>query len=292
MLIAGRRSSKVLGEKRRPLWRHRNIGTGGIAVIANKVIGNALQSVTCQLAPGQTVYAEPGKFLWKTQNVSLETRLTQPAGNQAGAPPAKVGLLAKAIDVGKRVLAGEHLAFEYFTPSGGNGLVGFAGAVPGELRVLELDGRGYLTEKGAFVAAESSVNFDIAFTGLMAGVRGGEGFVLEHFTGTGTLIIAAAGNFLELNPASYGGTVQVHTGCIVAFEDTLTYNVARVGALGAASIMNSALGDGSMVATISGDGTVLIQSVTLNALAATLERHMSRGQGQESKGAGSLGNMF
>jgi uncharacterized protein (AIM24 family) len=259
-------------------------------MITHKLSGTSLQSVTCQLVSGQSIFAEPGKFLWKTQNVALETRISQPAA-AAGAP--KGGFLSKAMDVGKRVLAGEHLAFEHFTASG-NGLVGFAGAVPGEMRVLELDGPGWMTEKGAFVAAEAGVRFDIAFTGLRAGIRGGEGFVLEHFTGAGSLIIAAAGNFIEVNPAAYGGTIHVHTGCIVAFQDTLQYSVARVGGIGTQMVMNAALGDGSMVATISGDGTVLIQSVTIRALADLLERNMSRGGGEERKGGmpSGLGDLF
>ena len=126
-------------------------------------------------------------------------------------------------------------------------------------------------------------------TGLMAGIRGGEGFVLEHFTGAGTLVIAAAGNFLELNPANFGGVVQVHTGCIVAFQDHLTYSVERMGAMGGKMLMNAVFGDGSTVATISGDGQVLIQSVTLDALARTLQGHMS-GQGEEKK-QGGLGGL-
>jgi uncharacterized protein (AIM24 family) len=252
-------------------------------MITNKIEGNALQHVTCQLAPGQTVYSEPGKFLWKTANVSLETRLSAPTSVPAQGGGGGGGLLAKARDVGKRMLAGEHAAFEYFSASGGNGLVGFAGAVPGELRALELTGAGgWFTERGSFVAAESSVGFDIAFTGLRAGLRGGEGFVLEHFTGEGSLLIAAAGNFVELNPASYGGTIQVHTGCIAAFEDSLRYDVQRLSGVGGQMAMNAVFGDGSVAATISGDGRVLIQSVTLDALARTLQGHMT-GQGEEHK---------
>src|ERR1035437_6996085 len=50
--------------------------------IANKIVGNAMQMVVCQLAVGQTVYAEAGRFLWKTTNVSLETHLSKPAASQ------------------------------------------------------------------------------------------------------------------------------------------------------------------------------------------------------------------
>ena len=65
-------------------------------MLAHKIVGNAMQQVVCQLEPGQTVYGEPGKFLWKTPNVQFETRLSTPVGNQAGAPAAKTGFLQKA----------------------------------------------------------------------------------------------------------------------------------------------------------------------------------------------------
>lgn len=260
-------------------------------MLTHKIVGNALQQVVCQVEQGQTVYGEPGKFLWKTANMQLETRLTAPSGNQAGAPAAKSGFLQKAMDVGKRVLAGEHLAFQYFTPVGGSGLVTFAGVLPGEVRALELDGStGWITERGSFVAAEAGVDFDIAFTGLRTGFRSGQGFILERFTGTGTLLIAAAGNFIEVNPANYGGKIQAHGGCVAAFQNHLNFGVERVGGLNAQTAMTALFGgEGVNLVTLEGDGLVLLQSVTIEALAHAIEQHMSA-PGEERKGG--LGGML
>lgn len=261
-------------------------------MITHKLTGNAFQLVVCQLEPGQTLYAEPGKFVWKTQNVGIETHLVASSSSQgSGTAQGGGGLLQKAVDIGKRALAGEHLAFQYFSAVGGNGLVALAGVVPGELRALELDGAsGWFTEKSTLVGAESSVNFDISFTGLRKGVRGGTGFVLEHFTGNGTLFIAAAGNFIELNPAKYGGKIQVHAGCLVAFEDTLTYGVERVGGLSAQTAMTAMFGaEGISLATLEGDGRVLLQSMSLEALANSLHPYLPS-SGDETKPG--LGNLF
>jgi uncharacterized protein (TIGR00266 family) len=253
-------------------------------VLAHKIVGNAMQMVVCQVEPGQTIYCEAGKFLWKTVNVAVETRLTKPQGNQAGAPATGGGLLSKALDVGKRMVAGESLAFQYYTAVGGGGLVTFAGSLPGELRAIELDGsRGWFAEKDAFVAAESTVDFDIAFSGFKTGRRGGEGFVLEKFTGSGTVFIAGAGNFIDLNPAKYGGKIQVDTGCVVAFEDTIKYGVERVGALNAQTAMTALFGgEGLSLATLEGDGMVILQSMTIEALAKALKKNM--GIGDEKQG--------
>ena len=48
--------------------------------IQHEVVGDAMQMVVCQLGGDQLVYGEAGKFLWKTPNVSVETRLSKPAG--------------------------------------------------------------------------------------------------------------------------------------------------------------------------------------------------------------------
>ncbi|HEX3824096.1 MAG TPA: AIM24 family protein [Mycobacteriales bacterium] len=242
--------------------------------IQHKIVGTANQMAVIQLEPGQTVYGDRGTFRWKTANVTLETRLTQPANNQAGGPAAAGGFLAKAMDVGKRVLAGEGMAFQYYKADSGSGLVTFAGTIPGELRAIELDGKvGWFAERGAMIAAESTINFDIAFTGLRMGLRGHEGFVLQKFTGAGTLFVAAAGNFIELNPAKYGGTIQAETGNVVAFSDTVQYTIERVGGLNAQTAMTAMFGgEGINLATFRGEGSVILQSTSIHSLGEALRR--------------------
>jgi uncharacterized protein (AIM24 family) len=254
-------------------------------VLAHKIVGTANQMAVVQLEPGQSMYADRGTFRWKTTNVSLETRLTTPQNNQAGAPAAAPGLLAKAMDVGKRMLAGEGMAFQYYSAQGGTGLVTLAGALPGELRAIEMDAScSWFAERGAMIGAESSLAFDIAFTGLRTGIRGNEGFILQKFTGAGTLFIAAAGNFIELNPAKYGGTIQAESGNVVAFTDTLEYTVERIGGLNAQTAMTAVFGgEGINLATFRGDGTVILQSTSIHLLGEALRRVMDA-PGNDRKG--------
>ena len=224
----------------------------------------------------------------------METKFSAPSG--AGAQPAPAqgalgGLLRGAMDAGKRMMAGESLAFCHFQTSGGDGLLALAGVLPGEMRVLELDGNTtWFAEKDAFVAAEAGVKFDIAFSGLRQGFSGGEGFVLEKFTGRGSLIIAGAGNFIDINPADYGGKLKVDTGCVVAWDHNISYGIERVGALNRAGMMNSVLGgEGMSLATLTGNGSVILQSLTIDALAKALQKNA--GAGDKKTGAG-LGGIF
>ena len=256
-----------------------------VVTLQQEIVGNAMQMAVVSLQPGQTVYCEAGKFLFKTTNVTMETRLGGPSGGggqqaqPGGSGSGGMGGLLRqamgtAMQAGQRALAGESLAFQYFTTQGGEGTVGFAGVLPGEMRALELDGtRAWFAEKDAFVAAESTVDFGIAFQGGRTGRSGGEGFVLEKFTGRGTVIIAGAGNFIDLNPADFGGRIEVDTGCVVAFEEGIHYGVQRVGGLNRQGVMNAVFGgEGLSLATLEGDGRVILQSLTIESLANALKK--------------------
>jgi uncharacterized protein (AIM24 family) len=238
--------------------------------ITCKVTGEFAQNITCQLDEGQSMFADATKFRWKTTNVALETRLSTPGGKADNANKAAQGggsflkaAMATAVEVGKRALSGQSLAFQWFTPAGGSGLVGFAGDLPGQVRVVELDGTtGWHAESRAFVCAEATVTYDIDFSGLALGYRSRNGFIYEHFTGSGTVVLAGGGSLLELNPADYGGKIQVHGGAIVAYSDSVNFSVERVGALNTQTMMTAAFGgSGLNLATLTGDGQVILQSM-------------------------------
>jgi uncharacterized protein (AIM24 family) len=234
--------------------------------VTQKLSGEFAQLVTCQLEPEQQVFSDATKFRWKTTNVTIETRLSTPGGarDQAKAKGGGVfaGALATAVEVGKRALSGQSLAFQWFRTSGGSGLVAFSGEQPGQIHVLELDGSsGWYAESRAFVCAEGTVAFDIDFTGLMLGVRAREGFILEHFQGQGTLVVGGGGTIVELNPAAYGGKLQIHVGALVAFSDALHFSTERVAPAGGQLAMAALFGGGGInLITLEGDGPVLLQT--------------------------------
>jgi uncharacterized protein (AIM24 family) len=133
---------------------------------------------------------------------------------------------------------------------------------------------------GAHGTGHVSVGFDIAYTGLGLGRKGSEGFVLEHFTGSGTLVVAGGGNLIELDPAAYGGKPQVHTGAVAAFADTVTFGVERVGALNAQTAMTAMFGgQGLNLVTLSGAGPVLVQATLHHTMVAEQDRDDSERHG-------------
>ncbi len=212
--------------------------------------GDNLQIARVNLKNGQEVYAEAGKMVYKTTNVGWDTRMT---GQTLG---------EKLLGAFRRTVTGESLFVTYFRADG-PGEVGFAGSYPGKIQAFRLaPGQGILAQRDAFLFAQPSVQLTVAFVKkLGAGFFGGEGFILEKLTGPGTVFIHAGGDFVEFTLAQ-GQRMQVETGNIVAFDDTVDYNIEFVGGIKTALFG----GEGLFLATLTGPGRIILQSMTLQKL--------------------------
>lgn len=213
--------------------------------------GDNLQVARIRLKPGQEIFAEAGKMVYKFPAVEWETRMT---GESLG---------DKIWGAVKRKLMGESLFMTYFKALGQAGEVGFAGDYPGRIQVFDLPaGQSVLVQRDSFICAQSTAQLNIALVKkLGAGFFGGEGFILERLTGPGAVFIHAGGDFIEftLKP---GETIQIDTGSIVAFDDGVDYDIQMAGSI------RSALfgGEGLFLATLTGPGRVIVQSMTLEKM--------------------------
>ncbi len=203
-----------------------------------------------RLKSGQEVYAEAGKMVYKTPNVAWDTRMT---GQTLG---------DKLLGALRRTITGESL-FVTYVRANGPGEVGFAGSYPGRIQSFDLAaGQSILTQRDAFLFAQPTVQLTVAFVKkLGVGFFGGEGFILEKLTGPGTVFIHAGGDFLDLTLAP-GESLQIETGCIVAFDESVSYDIEFVGGIKTALFG----GEGLFLATLTGPGRIVIQSMTLQKL--------------------------
>lgn len=268
-----------------------------------KIAGNAMQQLVVELKAGQTMYSEAGKFLWKTDNVTFDTAFNVSDKKGYFEEKGNGGLFGKfvdtAVNVGKRKLAGESAAFQVFDVTHGqSGLVTFAQTIPGEIMAFNIEDYGeFYVQRDGFLAAENTVDFDIALTKKIgAGMFGGEGFILEKFSDVGTVFIGACGNFIELNPADYGGKIQVDTGAIVGFDKNIAYDVEWVGKSVGQVAKNLLFGgEGLFLATLSGSGKVILQSMNITSLARTLFRSATKTSPEDRSNGnilGGLGSLF
>lgn len=228
--------------------------------------GHNLQIARVHLTPGQEIYAEAGKMIYKSANVDWATRMT---GQSIG---------DKILGAIKRKLMGESLFFTYFRATGAQGEVGFAGHYPGKIQVFELaPGQTIMVQRDGFLFAQSTVTLDIAMVKrLGAGLLGGEGFILQKLTGPGAVFVHAGGDHVDFTLAP-GEMLQVQTGHLVAFEPTVNYDIQMVGSIRTAIFG----GEGVFLTTLTGPGRVILQSMTLERLRHELAPAEHRGAGSE-----------
>lgn len=237
--------------------------------------GDNLQVVRVRLKPGQELFAEAGKMLYKTPAITWETRMS---GGSIG---------EKLLGALKRKVMGESLFLTYFYANSA-GEVGFAGSYPGRIQPFELRaGQSILVQRDSFLAAQKGVSLNIAFTKkLGVGFFGGEGFILQRLSGLGTVFIHGGGDFIEFDLKA-GEVLQVDTGCIVAFDESVSYDIQFVGGIKKAIFG----GEGLFLATLQGPGRAIVQSMTLEKLRRELAPSATGG-GDERSGLGAITGMF
>ncbi len=243
-----------------------------------EIFGHDMQVVEVELDPGETVVAEAGAMNWMEDGISFEAKFGD--GSDAGA-----GLLGKVFSAAKRTITGESLFMTHFTNRATDKRrVAFAGPYPGKVLPVDLGKKGGVLycQKDAFLCAALGTRIDIAFTRrLGAGFFGGEGFILQKLTGDGMVFVHAGGMIVEKE--LHGETIRVDTGCLVAFTEGIDYDIQRAGNLKSMFFG----GEGLFLATLSGHGTVYLQSLPFSRLADRILAHAPSAGGQR-QGEGSI----
>ncbi len=221
-----------------------------------QILGHDLQMVEVALDPGEAVVAEAGMMTCMEDDIEFETRLGD--GSEAG-------FMGKLFSMGKRMLTGESVFLTHFTNIGQERRsVAFAAPFPGSvipLNLAELRGE-VICQKDAFLAAALGTKIDVVFQKrLGAGFFGGEGFILERLQGDGMAFVHAGGTVVRKDLA--GDVLRLDTGCLVAFTSGIDYDITLAGGLKSMFFG----GEGMFLATLSGTGSVWIQSLPFSRLA-------------------------
>jgi uncharacterized protein (TIGR00266 family) len=173
----------------------------------------------------------------------------------------------------------------------GKGYVAFGAPYPGKVLPLDLKTAGgrILCQKDSFLCAAKGIDIEVALTKKIgAGLFGGEGFILQRLTGDGLAFLHAGGTIIKKELQS-GETFRVDTGCLVAFSERVDYNIQLVGGF------KNALfgGEGLVLATLKGPGTIYLQSLPFSRLADRIVAAANFQRRDESKGGlGGLGGLI
>jgi uncharacterized protein (TIGR00266 family) len=222
--------------------------------------GTEMQFVDVELDPGESVVAEAGAFMYMTPGIEMETIFGD------GSEAQQNGVVGALLGAGKRLLTGESLFMTLFTNKGpGKHHVAFAAPFAGRILPMDLATLGgeLICQKDAFLCAARGVSIGIAFQRKIGvGLFGGEGFIMQRLKGDGLCFVHAGGTVHPLELAA-GQTLRVDTGCLVALQPTVTYDIEFVGRIKTALFG----GEGIFFATLTGPGKVWLQSLPLSRLA-------------------------
>jgi uncharacterized protein (TIGR00266 family) len=223
-----------------------------------KIIGDDLQGVIITLDPGEAVVAEAGAMMYMQDGIEMATTLDP---NQQGG-----SLWGKLFQAGKRVLSGDSFFVTVYANAATRRRdVAFASPYPGKIQAIDLrEWRGRLiAQRDSFLCGARGVNVTIAFQRRFgAGFFGGEGFILQQLDGDGLVFLHASGTLHTIDLAP-GEVVRVDTGCFVAMQPTVDFDIETVPGIKTALFG----GEGLFLARLRGPGRVILQTLPFSRLA-------------------------
>jgi uncharacterized protein (TIGR00266 family) len=218
-------------------------------------------------------------MMYMTQGIQMETQLGD------GSKP-NAGFMSKLLQAGSRLLTGESLFMTAFTArSMQRERVAFAAPYPGKIIPVDLKevGGTLICQKDSFLCAARGVSLGIAFQKrLGVGLFGGEGFIMQRLDGDGMTFVHAGGTLMSRDLAP-GERLRVDTGCVVALQQSVDFDIQYVGKLKSALFS----GEGLFFATLTGPGRIWLQSLPLSRLANRIIASAPRAGGR-SRDEGSL----
>jgi len=258
-------------------------------VIDYMIVGSEMQFVEVELDPGEAAIGEAGAMMYMQDGIQMDTVFGD--GSQQAS-----GLMGKLLGAGKRLLTGESLFTTVFHNEGqGKRRVAFAAPYPGKIIPVDLGqiGGTLICQKDSFLCAAKGVSLGIAFQKkLGAGLFGGEGFIMQRLEGDGLAFVHAGGTLQEQVLAP-GETLRVDTGCVVAFQPSVDFDIQFVGKIKSAIFG----GEGLFFATLRGPGKIWLQSLPLSRLANRIIMSAPAAGGRSADqgsllGAGILGGIL
>lgn len=228
-----------------------------------RVIGYETQAAVVQISYNQAVMAEPGALLYMRGDVDMDTSMS--GGFFSGL---------------KRAIAGDSFFLTKFG-SNSQGEVCFAAPYPGTIHPLQIGEREWLCQRHSFLCCSPGVNISVGFTRRLGyGLFSGEGFILQRLAGNGDALVHAGGHFIQMQ-LTPGETIRIDTGSVVAFDANISYDIEFVK--GFKNLLFG--GEGLFFITLTGPGTVILQTLSFDRLVSRIAAVASR----ENDGGGGPG---
>lgn len=223
--------------------------------LSYEIKGTPFPVVICNLKDGEQMITEKGSMIWMTPNMQMET-----SGGGIGK------MFSKAF-------SGESMFQNIYTAKGA-GVIAFGSSFPGKIIPILIEpGKDMILQKGAFLAAQNTVQLSIHFNKkLGAGFFGGEGFIMQRLSGSGLAFAEIDGELIEYELEA-GQQLVVDTGNVAGFSSSVQMEIQQV-----AGLKNKLLGgEGLFNTLLTGPGKVWLQTMPISNVAGAIAAYIPTG---------------
>src|SRR5438105_13014057 len=224
----------------------------------SRITGTTMPVLEFVLESNESVISEAGELSWMGRSIQMTTH------SQFAGGGGLFGVL-------KRAAGGGSIFMTEYRAVAAPGEVAFATKLPGHIVPVEVSpGHEYMIHRHGFLCSTPQIQISVGFQqSLGAGIFGGDGFLLQHVSGTGTAWIELSGELImkDLRP---GETLRVHPGHVGAFQAGVSFQITTVP-----GIKNMIFGgDGIFLASLTGPGRIWLQTLPITKLAHAIDQYL------------------
>ncbi|HCR74764.1 MAG TPA: TIGR00266 family protein [Ruminococcus sp.] len=224
-----------------------------------EIKGDTFPVLICNLNEGESMANQQGAMAWMSPNMKMSTN----AGNGIG-------------KFFSRAISGESVFQNIYTAEKGNGMIAYSSSFPGTILPIQISSaRSIIAQKTAFLASQPTVNFEVFFQKKFgSGFFGGEGFIMQKFTGDGMLFLEIDGSIIEYDLAP-NQSILVDTGYLAAADSTISIDIESVKGIG--NVLFG--GEGLFNTRITGPGHIWLQTMPITQFASSMSKYIVKSNG-------------
>ncbi|MCD7731805.1 MAG: TIGR00266 family protein [Oscillospiraceae bacterium] len=227
-----------------------------------EVKNSPLPVLICRLEAGESIECQRGAMSWMTSAIQMKT------GFGSGGSGGVLGALGK---IARNAVTGESIFRNTYSAVDGNGEIAFASTFPGDIICFDTTTEPIVAQKSAYLASTIGVRMDIFFQKKIgAGFFGGEGFIMQRFSGQGMVFLEINGGICEYTLEA-GQSMFIDTGYLAAMEETCSMDIEAIKGLGNVFLG----GEGLFNTRVTGPGKIWLQTMPANALAGSLQSYLT-----------------
>lgn len=213
-----------------------------------EIQGAPFSVLICQLNEGEAMKCQKGGMAWMSPNMQMQT---------------SGGGLGKMLG---KLVSGESMFYNTYVSERGSGEIAFGMNFPGNIIAVDVSGKAVVAQKHAFMACESGVEMNVFFQKKIgSGFFGGEGFIMQRFSGHGMAFLEIDGSIVERELGN-GESITVDSGYLAAMDESCSIDIQMVSGVG-----NMVFGGEGMFNTVvKGPGKVWLQTMPVPTLANSL----------------------